>query len=111
MSAQFTWYGAKNARRNKNHTVSLQEKDPSEQVFFEELVEAGGIEPPSETRLAQVSTSVAPTTFLASRPRRSWVRPANHLNVPPTPAALAESKPAWFMPRPSPAGTEGATGA
>ncbi len=75
------------------------------------MVEAGGIEPPSETRLAQVSTSVAPTTFLASRPRRSWVRPANHLNVPPTPAVLAESKPAWFMPRPSPAGTGGATGA
>ena len=75
------------------------------------LVEAGGIEPPSETRLAQVSTSVAPTTFLASRPRRSWVRPANHLNVPPTPAALAGSEPAWFMPLPSPAGAGGATGA
>ena len=75
------------------------------------LVEAGGIEPPSETRLAQVSTSVAPTTFLASRPRRSWVRPTNHLNVPPTPAALAGSKPAWFMPRPSTTGLGGATGA
>jgi hypothetical protein len=75
------------------------------------MVEAGGIEPPSETRLAQVSTSVAPTTFLASRPRRSRVRPANHLDVLPTPAALAESEPAWFMPRPSPAGTGGATGA
>ena len=111
MSARFAWRGAKNARINKNHTVSLQEKDPSKQVFSKFMVEAGGIEPPSETRLAQVSTSVAPTTLLASRPRRSWVRPANHLNVPPAPAALAGSKPAWFMPRPSPAGTGGATGA
>ena len=79
--------------------------------LFEGMVEAGGIEPPSETRLAQVSTSVAPTMFLASRPLRSWVRPANHLNVPPTPAALAGSKPAWFMPRPSTTGRGGATGA
>jgi len=56
------------------------------------LVEARGIEPRSETRLAQVSTSVAPTTFLASRPRRSWVRPANRLDVLPPTAALAEGK-------------------
>ena len=33
-------------------------------------VEAGGIEPPSETRLEKASTSVSPTTFLASDPRR-----------------------------------------
>jgi hypothetical protein len=75
------------------------------------MVEAGGIEPPSETRLAQASTSVAPATFLASRPRKSWVRPANHLDVLPPPAALAGSEPAWFMPRPSQAGAGGATGA
>jgi hypothetical protein len=75
------------------------------------VVEARGIEPRSETRLAQVSTSVAPTTFLASRPRRSRVRPANHLNVPPTPAALAEGESAWFMPHSSPADAGGATGA
>ncbi len=75
------------------------------------LVEAGGIEPPSETRLAQVSTSVAPTTFLASRRRRSRLRSASHLHFPPTPAALAGSESAWFMPRPSPADAGGVTGA
>lgn len=75
------------------------------------MVEAGGIEPPSETRLAQVSTSIAPTTFLASRRRRSRLRPASHLDFPPTPAALAGSESAWFMPRPSPADAGGVTGA
>src|ERR1035437_6425629 len=46
---------------------------PERVVSSVKMVEAGGIEPPSETRLTWVSTSVAPTTFLASRPRRGRV--------------------------------------
>jgi hypothetical protein len=75
------------------------------------MVEAGGIEPPSETRLAQVSTSVAPAKCLALRARRSQVRSASHLDFPPPPVTLAEGEPAWFMPRPSTTGRGGATGA
>ena len=74
-------------------------------------MEAGGIEPPSETRLERASTSVSPTTFLASRPRRSWVRPASHPMSRWTPVARVRGKPTYLMPPHSPADEEGATGA
>jgi addiction module HigA family antidote len=57
------WSGGAKSSGALPSNATVSSAKANEAVVRQDMVEAGGIEPPSETRLERASTSVSPTTF------------------------------------------------